>query len=123
MRNYGSRTGLDLKVPPDQVLTLLIAGSSGQAFDWPTGANIARFTGVSTGGATMNFYVDPSSTKASAPSTANGASSGWTTQGTTGFGFAVHEQDTFQITGGSTGGSVAALSSGYISVEVWKKGG
>jgi hypothetical protein len=36
MRNYGSRTGLDIKVAPDQVLTLVIGGSSGQAFDYPS---------------------------------------------------------------------------------------
>lgn len=121
MRNYGGRAALDIKVPPDQVLTLLIAGSSGQAFDYPTGANIVRFTGLSTAGAVMNFYVDPASTKASVPSTANGTS-GWTSQGSSGFGVPVHEQDVYQLSGGATGGSVAAFSSGVISVEVWKKG-
>lgn len=122
MRNYGARVALDIKVPPDQVLTLSIGGSSGQAFDYPIGTGIVRFTGISTGGAVMNFWVDPASTKASVPSTANGTS-GWTTQGSSGFGFPVHEQDIFQLSGSATGGSVAAFSSGIISVEVWKKGG
>ena len=104
-------------VPPDTVATMLIASSSGQAMDWPSGTQIARLTGQSTTGADINFVVNLSSTKAAAPS------SGVSTEGTTGFGHPVWGQDTFQIPGGSTGFSVAALSSGYVMVECWKKGG
>lgn len=108
--------------PPDTVQTLLIAGSSGQAMDWNSAASagagavhIARFTGVSTLGVLLNFNVNLASTKAAAPS------SGLSTQGTTGFNHPVIGQGSFQIPVASTGFSVAALSSGYIQVEVWRK--
>lgn len=108
--------------PPDTVQTLLIAGSSGQAMDWNSAANagvagigVARFTGMSTLGVVLNFHVNLESTKCAAPS------SGASTIGTTGFNHPVLGQSAFQIPGGSTGFSVAALSSGYIQVELWKK--
>lgn len=108
--------------PPDTVQTLLIAGSSGQAMDWvgaasagAGAAHIARFTGVTTAGSMLNFHVNLASTKAAAPS------SGLSTQGTTGFNHPVIGQSAFQIPAGSTGFSVASLSSGYIQVEVWRK--
>ncbi len=106
-----------LPVPPDTVTTLLIAGSSGQAMDWPAGTagGIVRFSGVSTAGASLNFEVNLESTKAAAPS------SGTSTQGTTGFGHTVMGQGAFQVPGGSTGFSVAALSSGYVKLEHWKR--
>lgn len=113
-----------LPKPPDTVQTLLIAGSSGQAMDWNSaaaagagGINVARFTGISTANAMLIFNVNLMSTKAAVPS------SGTSTQGTTGFNHPVIGQGTFQIPGGSTGFSVAALSSGYIQVELWKMGG
>lgn len=99
--------------PPDTVATLLVEGSSGQAMDWPTGADIVRFSGTSTSGAAFNFRVNLTSTKAAAPS------SGLSTAGTTGFGHNVTGEGFFQIPGGSTGFSVAALSSGYITAETW----
>lgn len=103
-------------VPPDAVTILLIAGSSGQAFDWQSGAQIARLSGMSTAGATLNFMANLQSTAAAAPSS---GSSG----GSTGIGYPVMGQSAYQIPGGSTGGSVAALSSGYILIEQWRKGG
>lgn len=130
MRSYGVLHPTDgIPLPPDITQTLLIAGSSGQAMDWHTGAtstladaaaglvNIVRLTGQSTVGAALNFVVNLSSTKAAAPS------SGTSTEGTTGFGHVVMGSATFQVPGGSTGYSVAALSSGYIVAEMWKKGG
>ena len=124
MRTYGALSPLDqIEVPPDTVQTLLIAGSSGQAMDWAgstisstdKGAQLVRFSGVSTAGALLNFWVNLQTTNAAAPS------SGLSTQGTTGFCVPVQGNRYLQIPGGSTGFSVAALSSGYISVEVWKK--
>lgn len=109
-----------LPAPPDTVQTLLIAGSSGQALDWPTGSSvgaIVRFSGQSTAGALINFEVNLFSTKAAAPSSGN------STEGTTGFGHTVIGQGAFQLPGASTGWSVASLSSGYIKAEIWKKGG
>lgn len=117
MRGIGTLHPTDnIPVPPDAVHILLIAGSSGQAMDWQTGSQIARFSGVSTAGASINFMVNLQSTAAAAPSS---GSSG----GSTGIGHPVMGQSSFQIPGSSTGFSVAALSSGYIMVETWKKGG
>lgn len=104
----------NIPVPPDSVNTLLIAGSSGQAMDWPTGTHIARLTGLTTAGAQLNFHVNAFSTQAAAPS------SGASTQGAAGFQVPVLGQGTFQVQG-STGFSVASLSSGYIMVECWKR--
>ncbi len=119
-----------IPAPPDSVFTLLIAGSSGQASDWlSTGSTamtsasaakvqIARFSGMSTAGATINFMLSLESTAAAAPSSGYkvGASSGGSTAS-----FPVMGQGTFQIPAASTGWSVAALSSGYIIAEFWKK--
>ncbi len=117
--------------PPDSVQTLLIAGSSGQAMDWfSTGvaqANAAaadiqfvRFTGVTTAGATLNFMVNLYTTQAAAPS--SGSSNGNSTNsGSSGVNHPVQGNGLFQLQGQSTGFSVAALSSGYIMVEAWKR--
>ena len=109
-----------IPAPPDTVQTILVAGSSGQAMDWPSGSSaglIARFSAQSTVGVVMPFELNLFSTKAAAPS------SGTSTEGSTGFGHTVVGQGTFQVPGGSTGWSVAALSSGYIKAELWKKSG
>lgn len=115
MRPYGARSPTELiPVPPDTVNTLLIAGSSGQSMDWPAGAQIVRLTGQSTTGASMNFWVNLFSTAATVPATGSSVSS-------SGVNHTVMTSHTFQVPGGSTGFSVAALSSGYISVECWRK--
>jgi len=103
-------------MPPDTVYTMLIAGSSGQAMDWPANVDIARFTGQSTAGAQMVFEVALQTTRAAAPT------SGATTGSSALYGCPVIGQGSFQIPGGSTGFSVAALSSGYVSVEMWRRG-
>jgi len=114
-----------IPIGPDTVQTLLIAGSSGQTLDLPGtsvgssgfAGGIVRFSGMSTAGASLNFYVSIGTTKCAAPS------SGQSTEGTTGFGYPVMTQGTYQVPPGSTCWSVAALSSGYITAEFWKKGG
>lgn len=121
MKTYGALNPIDrISQPADTLFTLLIAGSSGQAADYPVGVSSAggpqlvRFTGVSTAGALLNFFVDLQSTKAVAPS------SGQSTQGSSMF-IPVQGNREFQIPGGSTGYSVAALSSGYVIAEFWRK--
>lgn len=115
MRAYGTLHPTDLiPTPPDTVNTLLIAGSSGQAMDWPTGTQIARLSAVSTVGASLNFMVNMFSTACAAPASGSSASS-------TGTNHPVMGSGTFQVPGGSTGFSVAALSSGYVMVECWRK--
>lgn len=119
MRAYGALSPIDqIPTPPDTIKTLLIAGSSGQAMDWgSTEIQLARFSGVSTAGALLNFWISPNSTRAAAPS--SGSATG--TTGGSYPSFPVLGERTMQVPPGSTGFSVAALSSGYITVEVWKK--
>ena len=118
MRAYAALSPTD-QIPhgPDTVYTLLIAGSSGQALDWSTAAQLVRFSGQTTAGVAMNFYVSLNSTRAAAPS--SGSATG-TTAGALP-SIPVHGSRTLQVPPGSTGWSAAALSSGYISAEVWKK--
>lgn len=122
MRSIGIQHPQDFgPVPPDTVVTLLIAGSSGQASDWPTGSTagcLIRASGVSTAGATLNFMLNLQSTHATAP--ASGSSVGTSAIGAT---HPVMGRGEFQLPGNSTGFSVAALSSGYVMLEMWKKGG
>ncbi len=126
MRAYGARSPIDqISLPPDTVQTLLIAASSGQAMDWAGStvgssaahAHLVRFSGQSTLGVALNFYVSLNSTRAAAPS------SGLSTGSTDGSlpSISVIGERTLQIPPGSTGFSVAGLAAGYVSVEVWKK--
>lgn len=113
--------------PPDSVQTLLIASSSGQAMDWMStgstaaanadaaGITIVRFTGMSTAGALLNFLVNLFSTACAAPSSGSSNSSTGTNHPVLGSGL-------FQVPSGSTGFSVAALSSGYVMMEGWRRG-
>lgn len=123
MRAYGALSPIDqIPLPPDTVQRLLLAGGTAQVMDWAgstvsstaVGAQLVRFSGVSTAGALLNFWVNLKSTLIASPS------SGLSTEGST-LGIPVHGERTFQIPGGSTGFSVVALSSGYIDVEVWRK--
>jgi hypothetical protein len=106
-----------IPVPPDTVCTLLIAGSSGQAMDWPSGSNIIRATGVTTVGAALNFMVNLFSTQCAAPASGSSAA----TAASSGVNHPVNGSGMFQVPGASTGFSVAALSSGYIMIECWKR--
>ena len=103
-----------IPIPADTVNTLLIANSSGQAMDWPTSTQIVRLTGWTTAGASMNFMANLYSTACSAPASGSSASSTGTNHPVSGVG-------SFQVPGASTGFSVAALTSGYIMVECWKR--
>lgn len=127
MRPYGVLHPTDLvPAPPDTVQTfLLTGGSSAQGIDWQTstgavanagaaGVHIARFTGMSTAGTQFNFMVNLFSTGAIVPTSGTSVSS-------SGVSHPVYGQATFQIPGGSTGYSVAALSSGNVVVEQWHK--
>lgn len=128
MRTYGALSPIDqIPSPPDSVQTLLIAGSSGQAMDWvgaanssAAGAQLVRFSGVSTAGAQLNFMVNLVSTHCAAPSSGSSVTTG-TSVGSTGNNIAVMGERTFQIPTWSTGFSVAGLSSGYVMAEIWRK--
>lgn len=103
-----------IPLPPDTVSTLLIANSSGQAIDWPAGVGIARLSGQTTAGGTLNFFANLYSTACAVPSTGSSASS-------SGVNHPIMGSASFQVPGNSTGFSVASLSSGYVMVECWKK--
>jgi hypothetical protein len=104
--------------PPDTIQTLLIAASSGQAMDWAsTLTQIVRISMQSTVGAAANCYVSLDSTRAAAPSSGNSTGS---TAGTLP-SIPVPTVGRFlQKPADSTGFSVAALSSGYVTVECWR---
>lgn len=122
MRTYGTRDMLD-SVPqsPDTVFTALIGPAAPAAFDWGTSqAQLVQFTGHSSAGAVLQFYVNVLSTNAAVPSSGSSVTTG-TSNGAPGNNLPVNGQRMVQIPGGSTGFSVAALSSGYIFAEVWRK--
>lgn len=117
--------------PPDSVQTLLLAGGTAQAFDWPTStggaaadadaaeAHIVRFTGITTGGGTFNFHVALNSTHAELPSSGSSVTTG-TTAGSTANSLPVISERTYQIPRWSTGWSAIARSSGYVIAEIWR---
>lgn len=116
----------DVEAAPDTVQTLLLAGGTAQALDWANstvgssdvGADIVRFAGITTAGVTLNFNVNLVSTHAVAPASGTSITTG-TTVGSTGNSIPVQGSRYFQIPAWSTGYSVIALTSGYVSAEVW----
>ena len=129
MRAYSALNPIDqIPLPPDTVQTLLLAGGTGQAFDWANStvgssdarAQIVRFTGVSTAGATLNFHVNLISTHAALPSSGTSITTG-TTVGSTGNTMLVLGEGVYQIPPWSTGFSAIARTSGYVIADVWRK--
>lgn len=109
----------NIPVPPD-VLShfLMTGGSSAQSADYPTGAQIMRITPYTTAGGSFFCFLCPGSTSATV------ASSGTTQSSAASSGVSsipIPFQLSMQIPGGSTGYSVAAYTSGVVSVEFWKK--
>lgn len=122
MRSYGSLHPTEqVPLPPDTVNTMLLAGGTAQAMDWPADTEIVRLTGLTTAGAQFNFMVNLFSTAAAIPSSGSTSS----TSGSTGVSHPVLGEATFQIPGGSTGFSVIGHtgSSGYVYAQCWQKGG
>lgn len=113
-------------VAPSTVITFLMTGgSSAQASDWPddtgsaavnaaaAGIHLVRITPVSTSGGAFFCTANLYSTAASVPS------SGITVSTTS--RVAIPSPREFQVTGGSTGFSIAAPTSGLVVVECWRK--
>jgi hypothetical protein len=135
MRSYGALNPLGtIPLPPDTVQTLLIAGSSGQA---STGRRHDRRRSLDIQPRRLprrsrvlhrpddrrrdlNFMVNLCSTHAAVPSSGTSVTTG-TTGGSTGNNIPVIGEAIFQIPPWSTGWSVAALSSGYVMAQVWRK--
>lgn len=111
--------GTDLQlyeVPPDTVSTLLLGAASAQALDYSSGTQVVRLTGMTTGGAQLNFYANLVSTSAAIPSSGTTA-----TTSTTGVSVPVLGTRTFVLSGGSTQFSAIAPTSGYVHVECWRR--
>lgn len=133
MRTYAALNPIDkIPQPPDVVQTLLLAASAGQALDWPNstggaasaassaGAQLVRYSGMTTANLPLHFMVNLVSTHAAVPSSGTSATTG-TTAGSTGNSIPVLGSREFQIPTWSTGWSAAALTSGYVFAEIWRK--
>jgi hypothetical protein len=116
----------DRALAPSTVITFLMTGgSSAQASDWPAdtgsaaanagtaGIHLVRITPVSTAGGAFFCTANLHSTAATVPS------SGVTVSTTS--NAPVMSAREFQVTGGSTGFSLAAYTSGVVMVECWRK--
>lgn len=131
MRAYGTLSGLDtIPLPADTVATFnMTGGSSAQASDWfssgstalgaasSAGPQIVTFVGHSSAGGTYNFFVNFFSTLAAVPASGTTVGMG----ASSGVSVPVAGVGTFQIPGGSTGYSIAALSSGYVYAAQWRR--
>jgi hypothetical protein len=115
MRAYSADV-VDLVAPADTRLITLMAAGVAQAFDWPAGAKVVRFSGQTTGGGPFGYVLNLTSTGANLPA---GASS-FTTGSTGGTLIRPAESKEWQIAG-STGFSVISNGAGYVGVEVWSK--
>lgn len=135
MRAYGALSPIaGIPMPPDTVATFVMTGgSSAQASDWFSsgstalnqagstvqGPQLVRFTGMTSVGSSLyNFMVNMFSTLAQAVP-ASGTTVGM--GASSGVSFPIYGQGMFQIPGGSTGYSIAALTSGLVFVEMWRK--
>lgn len=133
MRTYAALNPID-QIPgtPDVVQTLLLAAGAPQALDWPNstggaataassaGAQLVRFTAVTTGMAMMLAMVNLVSTHAQVPTSGTSATTG-TTAGSTGNSLPVLGERTYQIPSWSTGWSAAGPVAGYVIAEIWRK--
>ena len=133
MRAYAALSPTDgIPLPPDSVQTLLLAAATAQAFDWPTatggaaanaaiaGAQLVRFSAVTTGMSAMGCVVNLVSTHAVGPSSGSSVTTG-TTAGSTGNSVPIVGQGTFQIPTWSTGWSAVGPVAGYVIAEIWRK--
>ena len=105
----------EIESVPDEVLTIL-ADTTGQKFDYPTGAQVMRVSGVSTAYSLAPFYVNISSSGVAIPTTGLTTSTTAASQPVLGF-------RNFQIPSGSTCLSVISPSTVKVIAEFWKKGG
>lgn len=136
MRAYGALRPIDsIPLPPDTVATFVMTGgSSAQASDWfssastaltqagqlgANGPGIVRFTGMTSAGSSLfNFMVNMYSTLA-VPVPTSGTTVGM--GASSGVSIPIYQQGMFQVPPQSTGYSIAALTSGLVFVEMWRK--
>lgn len=120
--------------PPDTAFTFLMTGgSSAQASDWlssgstaaanaaAAGVGLVRITPITTSSVPLYVTANLYSTFAAANLGTSSLSSG-SVYASTNIGSPIPAQGMmFQVTGSSTGFSVASQTSGYVHVEMWKK--
>lgn len=116
-----------IPVSPDFVNTLIITtAGAAVAFDWPqrdtiagssassvasgTAGSSANNPGIVMFGGNVSFFFDPKTAGAVVPTTNNFAGTGVELNPTA-----------RQVPGDSTGGSVAGISSGYVTMAYYKK--
>lgn len=119
MRFVGSK--VEQPVLPDTVLALQLTANSAQAFDYPTACDFVRLIAGSTltsGGPAVMF--NPSSTQATVPTTA-----GAVTTASSGLNILVPQgvAMVFQRPRSSTGFSLVAPTSAFVSAEFWSRAG
>ena len=127
MRAIGTLHPTDqVPVPPDTVTTFLMTGgSSAQAADWLSsgstitanaavaGVGVVRITPITTAGGAFFCMANLLSTQAAVPTSGTSIS--------TGASHPVMSPSAFQVPGGSTGFSIAAITSGIVIIEQWRK--
>lgn len=119
---------------PDTVTTFLMTGgSSAQAQDWlstgstamvnaaAAGVGIVRLTGMTTAGAAFFFSANLATTGAAVPTSGTSVSSAGPGGVSIPIAVGPFGQSMFQVNGGSTGFSFAALTSGLVIMEQWRK--
>ena len=124
MRFFGLRETPPAPVLPDTVLGLLLTAATAQAFDWPNATDLVRVTAGSTAQGFGTIFFNPSSTSATVPTTGAVFSTG-TTASSSLMNIAITQAAPvqFQRPRASTGFSVIAPTSSYVSVECWTKTG
>lgn len=119
MRFFGTQSTPRDPVIPDTTLQLLLTAASGQAFNYPAGADLIRVTNASTlAGGYVTF--NPSSTAAAVATTGATISSSVAGQN---IPIPAGASRVYQVPGGSTGFSLIAGSSHAVGVEFWSRGG
>ena len=118
MRSIGPMIETYGTVPADTMATAVLAATTGEAFDIPSGAAIMRITGVTTANGAYAFAVNIGSTQAVWPSADATA-----TTNTTSLNVIVHGNDArfFQLPSGTTGLSLISATSGIVSMEFWSR--
>lgn len=111
---------------PDTRLSVLLTAATAQAFDYPTGTDLVRFTIGSTLGSSLGsnyggpVFLEPNSTGAALPTTGGAV----TTAGTSGgIPLMVGQEKLYQRPRGSTGFSLIAASSFSVCAEFWSRAG
>ena len=111
MLPFGSRNVADYPRPADTIAAAVVAvAGTAVAADWPTGAEIFRFTPHALS------YLNVYSTNVAVPAT---ASSGTSVSSGLNIAFQPQVDRIMAVPGGSTGFSYVSTSTGVGSMEFW----